>query len=483
MQKQPLLLFSFVIIVLSFLFSSFKTEGKTSVWAAWEDTSALPSFVRAKDYLSKNVSSKSGLVSLSSGLDNDYYVLDSANRTGYLYVEVKTDRSANAFVKRVPLNLSIVIDRSGSMAGEKMAFAKKAASDIVDKLTPEDFVSVVIYDEYIDVIQKATPVSNKDSIKKIIAKIKPRNSTNLWGGSDSGYQQVKTNYRKNYVNRVLLISDGNITAGWKIPTRIIERVREYKDIDGITISTFGVGLDYNETLMTDMAENGAGNCYFIDKADKMAAMFDKELNGLMNLVAQNAELRISLPKGVSVEALYPFKFAQDKNEVVIKFRDLFSEESKGLVMRFRLENGVDKGLRFQSRLTYVDAADNGIKEALTENLLAPTNDAGVYLAHFNKAVAEQVVLFTANQNLENAMHEADRGNFEAAKRYAEANGYFFTSNAAYVNTSKELRKMDSVNRDYTIELRNAKNLSADSVKLMQKSKRALNYQIRSKKTE
>lgn len=422
-----------------------------------------------------------GLISLTTGLDNDYFLLDSANRTGYLYVETSIDHFVNASVKKVPLNISIVIDRSGSMAGGKLDFAKKAATAIIDKLTPQDFVSIVIYDEFIDVIQKSTPVLQKDSIRNKIAKIKARNSTNLWGGSDSGYQQVKTAYRKNYVNRVLLISDGNITAGVKIPSRIIEKVREYKDIDGITISTFGVGLDYNEMLMTDMAESGAGNYYFIDQASKMAAMFDKELNGLMNLVAQDAELRISLPKGVTVEEVYPFKFAQQKNEVLIKFRDLFSKERKGLVLRFKLDNNVNKELRFQTGLAYTDATDNLLKTTLTENVLRPVKDAAAYATHFNQLVAEQVILFAANENMENAMREADRGNFEAAKRFAEANGYFFGSNATYVNASDELKRMDSVNRNYTADLLHAKSMTADSIKLMQKSRRLLNYQIRSKK--
>src|SRR6476620_1127443 len=145
-----------------------------------------------------------------------------------------------------------------------MEFAKKAAKDIIDKLTPDDFVSVVIYDEFIDVIQTAVPVIFKDSIKAKIEKIKSRGSTNLWGGSEKGYEQVKANYKKNYVNRVLLISDGLANAGMVNPVRIKTKVQEYKDIEGITISTFGVGIDYNETLMTAMAEDGAGNYYFID---------------------------------------------------------------------------------------------------------------------------------------------------------------------------------------------------------------------------
>jgi Ca-activated chloride channel homolog len=367
------------------------------------------------------------------------------------------------------------------MAGEKMDFAKKAANGIIDKLSPQDFVSIVMYDEYIDVIQPATAVLHKDSIKARIAKIKPRNSTNLWGGSEKGYEQVKANYRPNCINRVLLISDGVITAGIKIPSRIITKVQEYKDIEGITISTFGVGLDYNETLMTDMAENGAGNYYFIDRADKMTAMFNKELNGLLNVVAQNAELRITLPKGVTVEKVYPFKYAQVKNELVIRYRDLFSEESKGLLVQFRLDDNVDKELRFQSKLSFTDAVDNQPKAIVIENLLVPVKNREAYLTYFNKRVAEQVLLFTANENMERAMQEADKGNYEAARRFAEANGYFFSNNATYVNGSGELRKMDSVNRFYSDDLSRAKSMSADSVKLLQKSRRALNYQIRSKK--
>lgn len=367
------------------------------------------------------------------------------------------------------------------MAGEKMDFARKAAAGIVDKLTPEDFVSIVIYDEYIDVIQPAVPVVHKDSIKAKIAKIKPRNSTNLWGGADTGYQQVKANYRKNYVNRILLISDGNITAGVKIPSRIIAKVQEYKDIDGITISTFGVGLDYNETLMTGMAENGAGNYYFIDKAEKMAPMFDKELNGLLNVIAQNAELRITLPKGVTVEKVYPFKYALDKNGVVIKFRDLFSEDSKSLVVRFRLDDKITKEIKIQAGLTYTNVVDNREESLTNENTLLPVKNSDTYLAHFNKAVAGQAILFTASENMETAMLLADKGAYEAARKFAEANGYFFSENAACINGSPALRKMDSLYRLYTADLKNAKNMSADSVKMMQKKGRALNYQIRSRK--
>lgn len=480
-MKKKFLLLSSVVLLLAVFLSSFQTTRRISGAKNGSDTSLLPLFALAKDLQGKNKRSENGLISLTTGLDNNFYLLDSTSRTGYLYLETSMKRFVNEAVRKVPLNISIVLDRSGSMAGEKMDFAKKAANGIIDRLSPDDYVSVVIYDEFIDVIQTATPVKYKDSIKARIAKIKPRGSTNLWGGSERGYEQVQANFKKDYINRVLLISDGLITAGPKIPSRIIAKVQEYKDIQGISISTFGVGLDYNETLMTDMAENGAGNYYYIDRADKMEAMFNKELNGLLNVLAQNAELTITLPRGITVEKIYPFKYGLDKNEITIRFRDLFSEEVKSMILQFRLDDRANKDLLLQAKLTYTDVRDHEQKTLLLENLLQPTKDIAAYRTQFNKTVAEQVVLFTANENMERTMLEVDKGNYELAAKYAAANGSFLSTNAAYVKGSRELQRMDSITRFYFDDIAKAKTMSKDSVKQMQKARRDANYQIRNKK--
>lgn len=474
------LLSGFFLLFFCFAFQTKHAGSKIRVAA---DTVIRPAFTLAQGFEGKNSVQKEGLISLTTGVDNQYFLFDSANRTGYLYLQVKTDRYRNETIKKTPLNIAIVLDRSGSMAGDKIDFAKIAANEIIDKLSQDDVVSVVIYDEFIEVVQEAIKVLYKDSIKRKIAKVKPRGSTNLWGGSEKGYEQVKANFRKDYINRVLLISDGNITAGVKIPSRILEKVQEFKDIDGVTISTFGVGLDYNETLMTDMAESGAGNYYFIDRADKMQVIFNKELSGLLNVVARDAELRITLPKGITVEKVYPFKFVQVKNEVIIKFRDLFSEEEKGLMLQFKLDDAVDRELRIQARLTYTGITDQQLKVTLDEAVLQPVKSRETYLKHFNKEVAEMVLLFSANENLERAMQEVDRGNFEAARRWAGANGYLLELNASYVNQSGDLQKMDSINRFYAGEAIKVKTLSKDSLKLLQKSNKALNYGIRNKKGE
>jgi len=469
-----------VLAALLFL-SSFKSTSFNFSPQRLLDTSFLPQFAAAKDFRGTTTSRENGFITLTSGLDNNYYQLDSTQRSGYLYLEARMKRMESSTKHKVPLNIALVLDRSGSMAGEKMDFAKKAAFGIIDRLSPADFVSIVVYDELIDVVQPSTSVQFRDSIKMKLARIKPRGSTNLWGGSEKGYEQVKANFKKEYINRVLLISDGNITAGPKIPSRIIGWVQEYKDIEGISISTFGVGIDYNETLMTDMAENGAGNYYFIDRADKLEGMFSKELSGLQNVLAQEAELTITLPKGVTVEKIYPFKYRQEKNEINIRFRDLFSEEIKSLVMKFRLDDRASKELSIQARLTYTDVTDNQQKTIAIDNLLQPTRDAAAYLANFNQTVAEQVVLFTANENMERMMLEVDKGNYELAKKIAEENGYFLNSHARFVKTSGDLQKMESANRVYASDINNAKAMSKDSVKQLQKTRRDVNYQIRNKK--
>jgi Ca-activated chloride channel family protein len=116
--------------------------------------------------------------------------LDETGKSGYLYIETKLDRFINEGVKKLPLNISIVIDRSGSMGGEKMEYARSAAMSIIDRLQPQDQVSVVVYDDEVEVIQPSVHVVDKAAIKNRISRIEIRGSTNLWGGSEAGFKQV-----------------------------------------------------------------------------------------------------------------------------------------------------------------------------------------------------------------------------------------------------------------------------------------------------
>lgn len=471
---------SSVFLILSFTPTRNLKKFSRSIPHYSSDTTG-PLSIKAKGHKGKMLVSKAGVISFSSGLDNDYYQLDSLNRIGYLYLETRLDKFINEKTTRIPLNLSIVIDRSGSMEGDKMQNAKKAAKDIVDKLTPDDFVSIVIYDNEIEVIQTAVQVMDTTAINSKINKVTSRGSTNLWGGTEKGYEQVRANYKKNYVNRVLLISDGLANVGIISPIEIKKKVQDYKDREGITISTFGVGLDYNELLMTDMAEAGAGNYYYIESPNKMAALFDKELNGLLNVAAQNAELTIKLPQEVKLEKVFAFKYDERGSEVNIKFRDLFSEETKGVLLRFSINDQANSRLKFISTLVYDDVSNGQRKILVNENILTPSRNTETYLTYFNKPVLQQTILFIANENMEKAMLEADKGNYNGAMQILDANNVYMRLNYFYRDSSIEIRKLDTLNYNYSIKLQRAGTLSADSMKMLQKSNRAKSYDLRTKK--
>ena len=478
MRKQWLPLFSLGIL-LAALLCSFNIHKTSTSFSILSDTS-LPVF-KAKDHKAKTVVSSRGVITFTTGLENDFYQADSNRRTAYLYLDVKLASLLNAPVKRNPLNISIVIDRSGSMQGIKMGYAKKAAKAIIDQLLPTDYVSVVIYDNTIDNVQEPVLVSNKEQIKSRIDGITPRGSTNLWGGTERGYDFVKKNYNSSFVNRVLLISDGIANTGLTDSSQIRKNVQRYKDVHGITISTFGVGLDYNEELMTDMAETGSGNYYFIDAPGSLVDLFNKELNSLLRIVAQNAVIKIKIPEGVQIEKTYSLKYTQVDDVVMIRLLDLFSAETKSNLFKLKLDDKLTKPLKVISTLSYTDVLDGQEKSLTNENLVAPVKNNDTYLTHFNKPVLEQAILFNANENLERAMTEADKGNYVDANKYLALNAAYLQGNAIYVSNSTELKKMDSANRKYQLFLSNLKNLSSDSVKKLQKFSRQDSYKLRNKK--
>ncbi|OYW17301.1 MAG: hypothetical protein B7Z54_08425, partial [Sphingobacteriales bacterium 12-47-4] len=262
---------------------------------------------------------------------------------------------------------------------------------------------------------------------------------------------------------------------------IRRKVQDFKDRDGITVSTFGVGLDYNELLMTDMAEAGSGNYYFIDNPEKMAGIFEKELNGLMSVAAQNAELRIRLPRGIKVDKAFAFKYEQVNQELVIQLRDLFSEETRGFLMRFSVDDYANVALDFTCQLSYDDVSTRERMTMENRNRLNPSNDRELYLTYFNEPVMQQIVLFVTNEKMEIAMMEADKGNYDQARKLVKDNEDFLVENSGYASKSVEIQKMKSANESYSTQLKEVETMSTDSVKYMQKSSRSTNYKIRGKK--
>jgi Ca-activated chloride channel family protein len=436
------------------------------------------------DYNSENShtpsSQKNGHLTLATAFENTYYTRN--HRTGHFYAEVVSDAYQNKDREHhIPLNLSIVIDRSGSMAGEKIRSAKQAAKYVVDQMRSDDYVSIVIYDGSVDVLQLATPVYNKQQIKNKIDGIYQRGGTNLMGGAMAGYTQVKQHYNSNYINRVLLLSDGLANEGITDPNQIVKIVQGKNRNDGISISTFGIGRNYNEDLMTSMAESGTGNYYFIDNPEQIAGIFRKELTGLNEVLAQNAELKIIIPDFVNIDKVYGCSYDQQGRTLSIKFHDISSSETKGVLIRYTVQSGRNTPVNFATSLSYFNP-DNEHRDLINlNNRNEFTTDENAYAEGFNEWVSTQVAVYESNEILESAMKEVDSGNYEEAKKMVRRNDEYIKSKPVAVREAPVMQGAKSVNAQYESKLENIEQMATDEVKYLQKDSKNMNYKVRSKK--
>lgn len=427
---------------------------------------------------SKQTRSK-GNITLSGSFENDYYT--NQNRVGYFYAEVLAGKYQDDRGTRRPLNISLVLDRSGSMSGEKIRNAKKAAKYVIDQLQEDDYVSVVIYDGTVDLLQDAVHPYNKQMIKNKIDAVQDRGGTNLMGGALKGYAMVKKNHSEGYINRVMLLSDGLANEGITDPRQIERIVRKYNNEEGITISTFGVGSGYNEDLMTAMAENGMGNYYFINESENIAGIFRKELNGLMEVVAQNAELKITIPEYVNIDKIYGYNFDQMGRTLTIKFHDIFSEETKGVLIKYSINGRINQPISFETALSYTDLS-NERRERLSVLCKSEyTNNMSVYNHNFSDWVSTQVALYVSNDRLENAMKEVDKGNYKEAKKLVQENDEYIASKPKLLEKSKELQRAQGANASYNVKVDAAPSMAEEDRSIMQKESKSDNYQIRTKK--
>lgn len=207
---------------------------------------------------------------------------------------------------RMPRHLALVIDRSGSMSGQPLEEAKRCARMVVDGLRPEDQVAVVVYDDEVDRLTGLVGAGNRDTLRHAIASVRSGGCTNLHGGWLAGAEELAPQASTEVLSRVILLSDGLANQGVTDPDAICREVAELAAA-GVTTSTWGLGGDFNEQLMTAMADAGRGNAYYGQTADDLADPFREELALLDALCARQVELTVDAAAGVSVDVLndYP----------------------------------------------------------------------------------------------------------------------------------------------------------------------------------
>lgn len=207
-------------------------------------------------------------------------------------------------LQRPPLNLALVLDRSGSMAGGgKLEAARAAAIFAVEQLLPTDRVSVTVFDDAVATIVRSTLAQDRPAIVAALRAIQPGNTTALHSAWKAGADQVCPHVRPRALNRVLLLSDGLANVGLTDPEAITADVRHYQK-QQVTTSTLGVGQDYNEDLLEAMAAAGDGNYYYVESASQLADLFQSELHSLMATIGRDVTVQFEPLHGVEFTDLY-----------------------------------------------------------------------------------------------------------------------------------------------------------------------------------
>jgi Ca-activated chloride channel family protein len=199
-----------------------------------------------------------------------------------------------------PLNLAIVLDRSGSMEGEKLAYAKAAAKQAVALLGERDRLSVVSFADEVETVATGAGPSDHDVLMRAIEQLSADGSTALHGGWARGVSLLQGGPREvGAVSRVLLVSDGQANRGERRPEVIAHQARR-ESAEGVATSTLGVGRDFNEDLLEAMARAGDGEYHFVETPAQLPAIFEAELRSMTRTLGRRCSLSLLSGPGVRI---------------------------------------------------------------------------------------------------------------------------------------------------------------------------------------
>lgn len=229
--------------------------------------------------------------------------------------------------QRPPVNLALVIDRSGSMSGSKIAKAREAAIEALHRLAPGDLFSLVVYDDTVQTLVPAQPVGNIEAIEAQIRRIQPGGSTALFSAVSQGAAEVRKHTDSSYVHRVVLLSDGLANIGPSNPDDLA-RLGAALLKEGISVTTVGVGTDFNEDLMAQLAERSDGNHYFVESSADLPRIFAAELGDVLSVVARKVVIRIDCPDGVRPLRIIGREGSIRGQKVEIRMNQLYGGQEK-----------------------------------------------------------------------------------------------------------------------------------------------------------
>jgi Ca-activated chloride channel family protein len=387
-------------------------------------------------------------------------------------IKKNTDRQA--------VNLAVVLDRSGSMgAAGKLEKAKEAAITALRRLGPSDFFSLIVYDHEVETVVPPQSAANTEWIESRINAISARGNTALFAGVSQAAAEIRRHIEGNYVHRVLLLSDGQANSGPSQPDDL-GRLGAALMKERIAVTTIGVGTDYNEDLMTKLAQNSDGNTYFVESSRDLPRIFAAELGDVLSAFARDVVLEVELLGGARPIRIIGRDGRFDERHVEIRLNNLYGGQEKYVLVEVEVPAGSERDVvkLAAARCSYRNLINSKTEQVEGEVVVRFSKRESEVTASANMAVQKELMLNELAVAKDEAIRQADQGKqVEAANTLRSVAITVRERSEKYKIADEELEKEASVTLGYS-ETVGGKGLDSRS----RKSMRTDSYQTRNQQS-
>jgi Ca-activated chloride channel homolog len=397
--------------------------------------------------------------------------------TVYLRLSLKSLSPAKR-EHRTRINAAIVIDRSGSMQGARIAAAKEGARVALERLSSDDVISLVAYNHNVDVLSTSAPLGDsRDRLKRAIDRLTADGTTALYDGVEEGGRQVEEHLSDDNVNRVILLSDGLANVGPSSPRELAELGRKLAS-RGISVSTIGLGLDYNEDLMERLAAASDGNHVFVERPSDLAEIFEREFGDALSVSARDITITIECKLGFKPIRILGRDGTIDGDRITLKLNQLQSQNERYVVVELKAPEGRSEGSAeiADVHVDYVDLDKDGEPaHAEARPAVRFSKDEKEVKDGLNKAVMSQVAAQIATETSEKAVELRDKGDIAGARKVLEDNATYIKRSYEQYGSGAAAAPMASIGTLNELEKQNleaANNLDADS---WNRTRKAMRY--------
>lgn len=354
----------------------------------------------------------SPIVQISNGQE---IILRQSGQTIYTRVAI-TPPSINPRV-RAPLNLALVIDTSGSMdIGDRIANAKKAAINLIEMLSENDTLSLVVFSSDARVLVPAQRLTDKKIFLNAISRIHPNGNTALYAGVELGSKQLAEFRVDHSVNRVILLSDGEANVGpssaHALSTFGAELARQ-----NIAVTTIGLGLGYNATLMERLAAASDGNHIFVQNARDLETTFQREFHDAASIVARNAHIQIEFSSGITPVRIYGYEGTISGQNVIVNIPQLSGGQEKYIIVESVIHHTPETNhipvANVSASYTHLDTGET-ISQNASSSVQISADETTVQ-SSYNTSVMENVVQQRAIAGNAIALQAIEAGDMKLAE--------------------------------------------------------------------